>query len=212
MPPFGRVLPGRTALRCDTSRVGLTVLVLVTALVLGRLAGGPGPLFAPTLTRVGLLVAAFGVLLAEPFVAREVAYSYPLCLAVSATLMVQFAAGNLRVPGVALATAGLCANALVVILNGAMPVSEAAAARAGIGVEQLALDRDDRHEPLDGGSRMTVLADRIPVPIPGHREVDSVGDVGIAAGAGLYAFAAAYRRRGMFHQSGIMARWVPERC
>ncbi len=111
----------------------------------------------------------------------------------------------------------MCANALVVIVNGAMPVSESAAARAGISAEQLALDTDDRHEPLDGATRMTPLADRIPVPIPGHREVDSLGDVAIAAGAGLYAFAAAYRRRGMFHSSGIMARWpdttaAGERC
>ncbi|MBA3745272.1 DUF5317 family protein [Sporichthya sp.] len=192
--------------------MGLTVLVLVAAFAFGRLAGGPGPLFAPQVHRVGLLVAAFAVQAAEPLVAGEVAYSFPLCLAVSATLMVQFAAGNLRVPGVALATLGLCANALVVIVNGAMPVSESAVARAGISVEHLALESDDRHEPLDGASRMTALADRIPVPIPGHREVDSVGDVGIAAGAGLYAFAAAYRRRGMFASSGIMARWEPERC
>ncbi|HUR75387.1 MAG TPA: DUF5317 domain-containing protein [Sporichthya sp.] len=192
--------------------MGLTVLVLVAALAFGRLAGGPGPLHAPQLQRIGLLVAAFGVQALEPIVAREVAYSYPMCLAVSATLLVQFAAGNLRTPGVALATAGLCANALVVIVNGAMPVAESAAARAGISVEQLALESDDRHEPLDGATRLAGLADRIPVPIPGRREVDSVGDVGIAAGAGLYAFAAAYRRRGMFGSSGIMAKWEPERC
>jgi hypothetical protein len=191
----------------------LTVLVLVAAGLVGRLAGGPGPLIAPHLHRVGLLVAAFGVQLAEPLVSHEVAYSYPMCLAVSATLMVQFAAGNLRVPGVALAAAGLCANAAVVILNGAMPVSETSAVRAGISVEQMHLDTDDRHDPLDGGTKLTVLSDRIPVPIPGHREVDSLGDLAIAAGAGLYLFAAAYRRGGLFrNDSGIIARWAPERC
>ncbi|WP_019876168.1 DUF5317 domain-containing protein [Sporichthya polymorpha] len=193
--------------------MGLTVLVLVAAFAFGRLAGGPGPLAAPPLRRVSLLVAALGVHFAEPLVASEVAYSYPLCLAISATLMVQFAAGNLRTPGVALAAAGVCANALVVVVNGAMPVSEAAAVRAGIPVERLALDTDGRHEPLDGATRMAPLADRIPVPIPGHREVDSLGDVAIAAGAGLYAFSAAYRRRGIFTESGIMNRWEPaERC
>jgi hypothetical protein len=191
----------------------LTVLVLVAAGVFGRLAGGPGPMVAPRLHRVALLVAAFGILLAEPVIGREVAYSYPICLAVSATLMVQFAAGNLRVPGVALAAAGLCANAAVVIVNGAMPVSESAAVRAGISAERLHLDTDDRHEPLDGGTKLTALADRIPVPIPGHREVDSLGDLGIAAGAGLYLFAAAYRRGGLLRQeSGIIASWAPERC
>lgn len=205
-------LPPTAASDCETGRVGLTVLVLVAAFALGRLAGGPGPLAAPRLQRIGLLVAAFAVQLAEPVLAREVAYSYPLCMAVSATLMVQFAAGNARVPGVALAAAGVCANALVVVVNGAMPVSEPAAVRAGISIEALALESDDRHEPLDGATRMTALADRIPVPIPGHREVDSLGDLGIAAGAGLYAFAAAYRRRGPFAPSGIMTTWEPERC
>lgn len=193
--------------------MGLTLVVLVAALVFGRLAGGPGPLSAPALHRVSLLVAAFAVQFAEPFISREVAYSYPLCMAVSATLMVQVAAGNLRVPGIALAAAGVCANAAVVILNGAMPVSETAAIRAGISVEQMALDTDDRHEPLDGGTKLTALADRIPVPIPGHREVDSLGDLAIAAGAGLYLFAAGYRRGGLLGKdSGIIASWAPERC
>lgn len=192
--------------------MGLTVLVLVAAGLIGRLAGGPGPLVAPHLHRVSLLIAAFAVQVAEPVIAREVAYSYPMCLAVSATLMVQFAAGNLRVPGVALAAAGLCANAAVVILNGAMPVSESAAARAGISAESLHLDTDDRHEPLDGATKLTLLGDRIPVPIPGRREVDSAGDLAIAAGAGLYLFAAAYRRGGLLRDSsGIMAGWAPAR-
>jgi hypothetical protein len=193
--------------------VGLTVLVLVAAVVFGRVAGGPGPLVAPHLHRMSLLIAAFGVQVTEPLIAHEVAYSYPMCLAVSATLMVQFAAGNLRVPGVALAAAGLCANATVVIVNGAMPVSETSATRAGISVQEMRLDTDDRHEPLDGGTKLTALADRIPVPIPGHREVDSLGDLGIAAGAGLYLFAAAYRRGGLLREdSGIIARWAPEHC
>lgn len=193
--------------------MGLTVLVLVAAGLFGRLAGGSGPLVAPRLHRAALLAGAFGIQAAEPLVSRAVPYSYPMCLAVSATLMVQFAVGNVRVPGMALAAAGLCANAAVVIVNGAMPVSETAATRAGISVQQLHLETDDRHEPLDGGTRLTALADRIPVPIPGHREVDSLGDLAIAAGAGLYLFAAACRRGGALRgDSGIMTRWAPERC
>jgi hypothetical protein len=178
--------------------VGLTVLVLIAAFACGRLAGGPGPLRAPRLDGVALVIAACGVQLAEPFVSREVAYSFPLSLAVSATLLVQFAARNLRVAGVALAAAGLVANALVVIVNGAMPVSEHAAVRAGLTVAELELESDSRHEPLDGATRFAALGDRIPVPIPGHREVDSLGDLALAAGVGLFAFSAAYRRRGVY--------------
>lgn len=178
--------------------MGLTVLVLLAAFACGRLAGGPGPLRAPRLDGVALVVAAVVVQLAEPVVSREVAYSFPLSLAVSATLLVQFAARNVRVPGVALAAAGLVANALVVIVNGAMPVSEHATVRAGIAIEDLALESDSRHEPLDGATRFAALGDRIPVPIPGHREVDSLGDLALAAGVGLFAFSAAYRRRRVF--------------
>lgn len=189
------------------------MLAGIGALLLGRLAGGPGPMCAPRLHGLGLLVAAFGVLLAEPLVSREVAYSFPLCLAIAATLMVQFAVRNVRVAGVALAAAGLVLNALVVIVNGAMPVSERAAVRAGLDVTALELDSDDRHEAMDGATRLPALADRVPVPIPGHREVDSVGDLALAAGVALFAFSAACSRRRVWGaESGIMAAWAPERC
>lgn len=194
--------------------MGLTLLVAVAAFVIGRLLGGSGG--RPRLHRldgVPLLVAAFVVQLSEPLVGREIPYSYPLTLAISATLLVQVAARNIRVPGVGLAAIGLVANAAVVIVNGAMPVSDSAVARAGISAAALALESDPRHEPLDGNTRLAVLADRIPVPIPGRREVDSVGDVALAAGVGLFVFTAMYRRRGVFDpDSGIMTPWAPERC
>jgi hypothetical protein len=61
---------------------------------------------------------------------------------------------------------------------------------------------------MDGATKLTTLGDRIPVPIPGHREVDSLGDLALAAGAGQFAFAAAYRRRWDV-RPGIMTRWAP---
>lgn len=181
--------------------MGLTLLVMLGALVAGRVAGGPGRVHPFRFEGLALVGVAFAVQLTEPLVARYVAYSYPLALAVSATLMLQFAARNRHVPGVALAGLGVLLNALVVIGNGAMPVSERAAARAGISVESLALDADPRHERLDGGTRLRLLADVIPVPIPGHREVDSAGDVALAGGVGLLVFATMTRRRGVFAPS-----------
>lgn len=181
--------------------MGLTLLVLLGALVAGRAAGGPGRVHPFRFQGVPLLVAAFAVQVAEPVAGRFVAYSYPLALAVSATLMVQFAGRNIRIPGVALACLGVLLNALVVVANGAMPVSEHAASRAGIDVEALALDVDPRHEPLDGNTRLGLLADVVPTPIPGHREVDSAGDIALAGGVGLLVFTTMCRRRGVFAPS-----------
>ncbi|MGQ0623267.1 MAG: DUF5317 domain-containing protein [Sporichthyaceae bacterium] len=176
--------------------MGLTLLVLIAALAIGWFAGTPGG----RVTRVGicgvpLLLTALLVLVGESVMARQIPYSYPISFAVAATLMIQFAARNLAVPGVALAVAGVLANATVILANGAMPVSVSAAQRAGVPIDVLELQSERRHEPLDGATRLPLLADRIPVPVPGHREVDSVGDLALAAGVGLFAFGAVHRRR-----------------
>lgn len=194
--------------------MGLTLLILLAAFGAGRLAGGqPGRLHTYRFAGTPLVVAAFAIQALEPLLSRVVAYSYPLALAVSATLMVQFTLRNARVPGVPLAGLGLLLNAIVVVTNGAMPVSEAAAVRAGLSVEALRLDTDPRHEPMDGGTRLHLLGDIVPTPIPGHREVDSVGDIALAAGLGLLVFSTMTRRRGVFTtEPGMMKPWVPDRC
>jgi hypothetical protein len=194
--------------------MGLTLLILLAAFGAGRLVGGPpGRLRTYRFSGAPLVVAAFAVQALEPLVSRVVAYSYPLALAVSATLMVQFTLRNARVPGVPLAGLGLLLNALVVVTNGAMPVSEQAALRAGLTVESLHLDEDPRHEALDGGTRLRALGDVVPVPIPLHREVDSVGDIALASGLGLLVFSTLTRRRGVFtDEPGMMRPWVPDRC
>jgi hypothetical protein len=126
--------------------------------------------------------------------APTVAYSYPVALAVSATLVTQFVARNARVPGVPLAGIGLLLNAAVVIGNGAMPVSVDAAIRGGMPIERLDFAGDPRHEPLDANTRLAPLADVVPTPIPGWREVTSAGDILLAAGVGLYVFSTARAR------------------
>lgn len=194
--------------------MGLTLLILLAAFGAGRLAGGaPGRLRAYRFAGFPLVVVAFAIQALEPLLSRVVAYSYPMALAVSATLMVQFTLRNARVPGVPLAGLGLLLNALVVVTNGAMPVSEEAAMKAGISAESLHLDTDPRHEPMDGNTRLHVLGDLVPTPIPLHREVDSVGDIALAAGLGLLVFSTMTRRRGVFTtEPGMMKPWVPDRC
>lgn len=176
--------------------MGLTLLVLLGALAIGWFAGQPGGRVSRAgIIGVPLLPAALLVLVGENLIAHQIPYSYPISFAVASTLMIQFAARNLAVPGVALAVAGVLANAAVILVNGAMPVSVSAAQRAGVPIDVLELESERRHEPLDGATRLPLLADRIPVPVPGHREVDSVGDLALAAGVGLFAFGAVYRRR-----------------
>jgi hypothetical protein len=186
--------------------MGLVLLVLLLAAGAGRLVGGPGRVYPYSFDGVPLLVAAFAVQVAEPLVGRYVPYSYPLAMAVAATLMVQFTLRNVAIPGVALAGVGVLLNAVVVVGNGAMPVSEEAAARAGISAEALALDADPRHEPMDGNTRLHLLGDGVPAPIPGRREVDSAGDLALAAGAGLLVFTTMCRRRGVFGPSVRFAK------
>ena len=178
--------------------MGLTLLVGLCTLVAGRIAGGPGRVHPFRFAGTPLVLAAFAVQAVEPLAAAYVAYSYPMALAVSATLMVQFTARNIHVPGVALAGLGVLLNALVVLGNGAMPVSEHAAARAGIDLRALDLDADPRHERLDGNTRLGLLGDVLPAPVPGHREVDSAGDIALAGGVGLLIFTTMCRRRGVF--------------
>jgi hypothetical protein len=105
-------------------------------------------------------------------------------LALSAAAALVFCVINRQLPGVALVTAGLVSNALVVGLNGAMPVSIFAASRAGVSIESIAAGNDPRHTVAGYGSTWRALGDVIPVPLPVVPEVISPGDVLVAAGLG----------------------------
>jgi hypothetical protein len=111
--------------------------------------------------------------------------AYPVGLVGSAVCIAVFLRLNLRRPGVALLAAGFTCNALVVALNGAMPVSPATLARAGI----KGFTEDPRHELVDAATRFHWLGDVVPVALPGLGQAVSPGDVLIAAGAGLLLYA-----------------------
>ncbi|MHB1136728.1 MAG: DUF5317 family protein [Coriobacteriia bacterium] len=93
----------------------------------------------------------------------------------------------------AVAALGIALNALVIALNGAMPVSmrsvsEIGASRADALTKMQA---DCLHEPLDGETRLAVLADLIPIPGPQwQRGVVSMGDLLLAMGLGGWVFVA----------------------
>jgi hypothetical protein len=156
------------------------VIVLLAALAIGAARGG-------TLDRLGrlplrrplLVVAALACQLAGTVVGSA---TYPLGLALSAALIAWFLALNRSVVGLGMVGAGLVLNALVVGLNGAMPVSVDASGRAGISTQDILSGADARHELADGSTHLRVLGDVIPVVLPVRPEVVSPGDVLIAAG------------------------------
>jgi hypothetical protein len=179
--------------------MGLTVIVVFIAALGGWLSSGRGGrIRGHHLRSPGLALAAASVLFCEPLLASSVHRAYPTAALISAVLMVQFCLRNLHVPGVPLAALGLLLNAIVVVANSTMPVEQSAATRAGVGLGRVAAHADHRHELAGPDTWLRALDDRVAVPLPGHREVDSLGDVAIAAGAGLCVFTALRRRRGVF--------------
>jgi len=160
--------------------VGLVVVVLVVALGLGLALGGRFSglerlrLRARPLVVVALLVQLTGGLVGGA--------AYAVGLGLSAVLAIAFLGRNRGLRGGGLVGLGLVANALVVGVNGAMPVSTAAAGRAG--VSTTVLDRDPRHGVAGPGTRLRWLGDVVPVALPVRPEVVSPGDVLVAAGLG----------------------------
>lgn len=162
--------------------MSLVLAVLLVALVLGWLAGGSLdrlgelPLRRRWLVVVALGTQLAGTLLGGPF--------FVAGLLVSAALVVVFLTRNRGVTGTGLIALGLLTNVLVVGVNGAMPVSAAAAARAGVSTQDLLTGADARHEPSGEATRLPWLGDVVPVPLPVRPEVVSAGDVLVAAGLG----------------------------
>ncbi len=89
---------------------------------------------------------------------------------------------NRRHRGALLLTFGLAANGLVILLNGAMPVSLDAELRAGS-------DQSSRltaqTTEIDDGTIVPWLGKAVPVAFPPRPEVVSPGDVAIAAGCAV---------------------------
>lgn len=160
----------------------LAVVVLAAALAIGWARGGSLdrlgglPMRSRRLVVVALATQLVGTVVGGPL--------YPVGLAASALLVAWFLVRNRGIRGTGLVALGLVANALVVGANGAMPVSAEAAGRAGVGIGDLLVGDDGRHELADAGTRLRPLGDEIPVPLPLRPEVVSIGDVLVAAGLG----------------------------
>lgn len=156
------------------------LVVLVVAVGVGYAAGGRLDRLGRLRLRSGWLVpAALG---AQVVGAVAGGPAYAVGLAVSAGGVAVFLARNRGVRGTGLVAVGLLANALVVGLNGAMPVSDAALGRAGVSTQDIVSGGDPRHELAGQGTRLRSVGDVIPVALPLRPEVVSPGDVLVAAG------------------------------
>jgi hypothetical protein len=180
--------------------MGLALVALVGAVAVGWALGGSwSRLTALHLRWRGLVVAAVvaqaGGALLGVLGAADPRHSYVAGLVVSALCASAFCARNLRVAGVPLITAGLLANAIVVLANGAMPVSIVAALRAGVPITEIAAGADARHEIAGTGTTWRTLGDVIPVPLPARPEVVSPGDCLVAAGLAELLVLGMIRRR-----------------
>jgi hypothetical protein len=160
--------------------VVLAVVALLVAVVIGWLTGGTlERLGTLSLRRRRLVWGAFaaqllGTVVGGPF--------YPIGLVVSVALVGWFLSRNRGIRGTGLVALGLLCNALVVGLNGAMPVSVDAAGRAGTTTQHILAGDDERHELADRDTRLRWLGDVVPVRAPRRPEVVSAGDILIAAG------------------------------
>jgi hypothetical protein len=165
--------------------MGLAVLVLAGAGLLGFVLGGSVsslstlPLRARWLVLVVVGAQVAGGVLTSGL---DSLTAYAAGLVGSALAALGFCLRNLHVRGVPLVTLGLLLNALVVLVNGAMPVSTAAAARAGTSTASIAAGSDPRHVIAGDATTLRSLGDIVPVPLPLQPEVASPGDVLVAAG------------------------------
>src|ERR671918_2415893 len=164
---------------------------IVLALIIGALAGGGLPRLADLKLRwLWVLAIALGLRLAAAG-ARElgIADAVPVSWLYVGAYAVLFAWlwGNWRIPGLQIASVGIAANGLAVIINGGhMPIWSGAYLAAGFPAADIA--GDPFHYILSTDTVAGFVAagglfgDVIPIPIPYIRDVVSIGDMILALG------------------------------
>jgi hypothetical protein len=188
----------------------LLILAIVLAVALGYVLGGRlRRLEHLRLRWWALVLAGFGVQFlplpegdggTDLFVRAGV-------LALSYGLLLAFALANIRLPGAPLVFLGLACNALVIVSNGGMPVSEEALRHSGQSeVAQVLVEGGAaKHHLMEDDDALTFLADVIPVSAPVN-QVISIGDVLVYAGL-LWLIVASMRERTPTESSTGWGQW-----
>ena len=160
------------------------LLVAAVAGVASLATGGAG-LSRLRLRAVRLLVVAAAVQLGTPLLLPGSGFARWAALSLTGLLTGLFLFGNRRVVGAPLVACGLLLNVVVVVVNGAMPVSVSAAKDAGLTRADLGLRDDALREPANTSTYVGFLGDVVPLALPLRAQVISPGDVLVAAGVGL---------------------------
>jgi hypothetical protein len=158
--------------------IALAVAVGVSYLRGGRLSRlAEAPLRRTWLLFAGLALQVLADLGAGRGLLADASLESYLLLLVSHLLLVTWVVSHWYLPGMVLVALGLGLNALVMGLNGAMPVDPAA--MAALGIEGISV-APGKHTLLTPATRLPWLADRW--PLPSLRTIISFGDVVLAAG------------------------------
>jgi hypothetical protein len=161
----------------------VVIPIVVLAILAGLVAGGSLRSFEHV--RVHWWAAALGGLILQVApVARDHNVAVAT-LAGSYCLLVGFALTNRRLPGAWLVLLGLGMNLAVVVPNGGMPVSAAAARTAG---GMLQIHGDLKHHEMTDSDVLPILGDVIPVPSP-IGIILSAGDVLLYTGIAWFLVA-----------------------
>lgn len=165
---------------------------ILLALIVGALAGGGVPRLAELRLRwVWLLLLALGLRLAATWGGREMGLiggpAVGTAIIGGYALIFVWLSLNWRVPGLQVASVGIAANGLAVVLHGGqMPIWSGAFLAAGFTAADLA--SDPFHFVLQTDTVAGFVAagglfgDVIPIPLPIVRDVVSIGDLVLAIG------------------------------
>ena len=163
-------------------------IVLFLALTISMLRGG-------RLVNLGdielkgwwLLILAFGLQAATGWLGEDSDTAGLVMILLSFALLMALVGLNRSKPGMWIAGIGVLMNFTVIAINGGMPVlAGAAEVASGFTVSSPDLTGTFKHVPLDSSSRLTFLADVVPLRIVGIGEVISLGDIFLALGLGVY--------------------------
>jgi hypothetical protein len=188
----GMVSAGRKGRTLILRGMVVVALLVVAAVIAALLQGGSLDSLAATRFRwVPLLVTGLAVQIVFEIWDPEglTRTGATTVILASYAAVAGFTLLNRNLPGMLIATAAVALNVLVIAANGAMPVSPDAARRAGVGLPETSV----KHVVLDDDTRLPWLADVI--PLPGMREVISIGDVLLALGLARLAYVRTRRPR-----------------
>lgn len=168
--------------------MAFTIVAVALGVVAALVAGGRTTARVPTIRALPLLTA--GAALQALTVAVDVEGGLGMAaIAASYALLLAFAVRNVHLVGMPVVLVGLVLNALVIGVNGGMPVR----GEAILAVDD-DLTADDLHELEfgtkrhleDDGDELTFLGDIVPVPLLG--QVLSFGDLIMSAGMANVVF------------------------